>query len=60
MRKPLLEIIWDLGKCPKQKTYESESAGALPDVRNHFRLPAQAVSSQEIIFGAQAQAQLKT
>ena len=59
MQKVLSEIIWDLGKCPKQKTHESESAGALPKVRNHFRLPAQAVSSQEIIFRAQGQAQLK-
>ena len=30
MRKLLLEIISDHGKCPNQKTHESESAGAFP------------------------------
>ena len=34
----LLETILDLGKCPNQKTQESESAGflvwALPEVQN--------------------------
>ena len=39
MKKLLLETIWDLGKCPNQKTHESQSAGflirALPNVQNH-------------------------
>ena len=38
MRKLLLEMISDLGKCPNQKAHESESAGALPEVQNHFRM----------------------
>ena len=29
MRKMLSDSIWDLGKCPNQKTHESESAGFL-------------------------------
>ena len=37
----LSETILDLGKCPNQKTHESESAGfliwALPEVKNCFR-----------------------
>ena len=37
----LSELILDLGKCPNQKTHESESAGfllrALPEVQNQFR-----------------------
>ena len=37
----LSKTILDLGKCPNQKTHESESAGflvwALPEVQNCFR-----------------------
>ena len=36
MGKLLSEMISDLGKCPNQKTHESESAGAPPEVQNHF------------------------
>ena len=40
MRKLLSKLILDFGKCPNQKTHESESAGflvrALPVVGNHF------------------------
>jgi hypothetical protein len=40
MRKMLSDSIFDLGKCPNQKTPESESAGflvwTLPVVRNQF------------------------
>ena len=38
IRKLLLKLTLDLGKCPNQKTHESESAGflfwALPVVQN--------------------------
>ena len=41
MRKLLSKLILDFGKCPNQKTHESESAGflvwALPEVQNCFR-----------------------
>ena len=37
MGKLLSEMISDLGKCPNQKTNESESAGALPEVQYNFR-----------------------
>ena len=40
MRKMLSESILDLGKCPNQKTHESESAcflvGALGNVQNRI------------------------
>ena len=36
MGKLLSEMISDLGKCPHQKTHESESAGALPKVQNYL------------------------
>ena len=36
MRKLLWEMILDLGKGPNNKMHESESAGALFKVRNHF------------------------
>ena len=40
MRKLLSKLILDFGKCPNQKTHESESAGflvrTLPVVRNQF------------------------
>ena len=40
MRKLLSKLILDFGKCPNQKTHESESAvflvWALPQVQNFF------------------------
>ena len=37
MGKLLSEMVSDLGKCTNQKTHESESAGALFKVQNHFQ-----------------------
>ena len=37
MGKLLSEMILDLGKYPNPTVHESESAGALPEVKNHFR-----------------------
>ena len=37
MKKLLSEMILGLRKCPNHKMHESESAGALLEVINHFR-----------------------